>query len=119
MVVNAWVQRWLWLTAHAHVYITHIGDSRAYWITRTGCHQVTQTTMSLREVRLGYLSTVMPCNIVWLFGSGAGHEFLGITASLQYSGLSSTNCVFLLCSDGLSDYERVEQCWETEIYTHP
>jgi len=52
MVVNAWGQRWL-ATAHAHeVYITHIGDSRAYWITRTGCHQVTlDDDVASREVR--------------------------------------------------------------------
>jgi protein phosphatase len=23
------------------MYITHVGDSRAYWITRHNCHQVT------------------------------------------------------------------------------
>ncbi len=25
------------------------------------------------------------------------------------------NCIFLLCSDGLSDRQRVEECWETEL----
>jgi protein phosphatase len=25
------------------------------------------------------------------------------------------DCVFLLCSDGLSDYDRVEQYWDIEI----
>jgi protein phosphatase len=25
------------------------------------------------------------------------------------------DCVFLLCSDGLSDYDLVDQCWQTEI----
>jgi len=72
-----------------------------------------------REVRLGYAvyGDALQC-IVWLFGSGAWDEF-GITASLQYSGLSSTKTVFfLLCSDGLSDYDRVEQCWKQKFY-HP
>jgi len=48
-----------------------------------------------REVRLGYAvyGDALQC-VVWLFGSGLGHEFLGITASLQYSGLSSTRLCF-------------------------
>jgi len=25
------------------------------------------------------------------------------------------NCIFLLCSDGLSDYQRVEEYWKTEL----
>ncbi|NJK53346.1 MAG: hypothetical protein HC936_12005 [Leptolyngbyaceae cyanobacterium SU_3_3] len=42
--------------AHAHeFYLTHVGDSRAYRITRTGCDQVTlDDDVASREVRLGY-----------------------------------------------------------------
>jgi protein phosphatase len=37
------------------MYITHVGDSRAYWITRHGCYQVTlDDDVASREVRLGY-----------------------------------------------------------------
>lgn len=105
--------------AHAHeVYITHIGDSRAYWITRTGCHQVTlDDDVASREVRLGYA----------VYGDALQHASSG--SLVQALGMSSSaslhptvqrfvldeDCVFLLCSDGLSDYDRVEQCWETEI----
>jgi len=66
-------------------------------------------------VRLGYAvySDALQHSLA-LSGSGAGDEFL--TCILQYNGLSSTKTVFSsLCSDGLSDYDRVEQCWETEI----
>ena len=42
--------------AHLHqLYITHIGDSRAYWITPSRCHQVTvDDDIASRQVRLGY-----------------------------------------------------------------
>src|SRR5919202_632445 len=56
-------------TSAHEMYITHVGDSRVYWVTRHNCHQVTQ----------------------------------------------DEDCVFLLCSDGLSDNDRVEQHWQTEI----
>ena len=42
--------------AHLHqLYITHIGDSRAYWITPSRCYQVTvDDDIASRQVRLGY-----------------------------------------------------------------
>lgn len=100
------------------IYITHIGDSRAYWIRRTSCHQVTlDDDVAAREVRLGYA----------LYSDALQHAFSG--SLVQALGMSSSaslhptvqrfvldeDCVFLLCSDGLSDYNRVEQYWETEI----
>ncbi|HAJ63331.1 MAG TPA: serine/threonine protein phosphatase [Cyanobacteria bacterium UBA8543] len=105
--------------ACAHeIYITHVGDSRVYWITRYNCHQVTQDDdLASREVRLGYS---LYRNAVQQPTSGSLVQALGMAPS---STLHPTvqrfvvdeDCVFLLCSDGLSDHDRVEQYWKTEI----
>lgn len=105
--------------AHAHeLYLTHVGDSRAYRISRTGCHQVTlDDDLAAREVRLGY---ALYREALQQPGSGSLVQALGMASS---SALHPTtqrfvldeDCVFLLCSDGLSDNDRVEQHWQTEL----
>ena len=105
--------------ACAHeIYITHVGDSRAYWITRTGCHQVTlDDDVASREVRLGYS---LYRDALQQASAGSLVQALGMSSSASLHPtvqrfVLDEDCVFLLCSDGLSDYDRVEQCWETEI----
>ena len=105
--------------ARAHeIYIAHVGDSRAYWITRTGCHQVTlDDDVASREVRLGY---ALYRDALQHSSSGSLVQALGMSPSVSLHPtvqrfVLDEDCVFLLCSDGLSDYDRVEQCWETEI----
>lgn len=102
---------------HQHeVYIAHVGDSRGYLITRTGCHQVTlDDDVAAREVRLGYSfyrdAVLQP-------SSGSLIQALGMSLSLHPTierFVLDEDCLFLLCSDGLSDYDRVEQHWETEL----
>ncbi len=67
--------------AHLHeLYITHIGDSRVYWITNTGCHQVTlDDDVATRQVRLGYS---LYQDAIWLIASGDLVQALGITVSV-------------------------------------
>ncbi|MGB3651271.1 MAG: protein phosphatase 2C domain-containing protein [Rivularia sp. (in: cyanobacteria)] len=100
------------------MYVAHVGDSRAYLITRNNCHQITlDDDVASREVRLGY---AVYRDAVQQAASGSLVQALGMNAS---SALHPTaqrfildeDCVFLLCSDGLSDFDRVEQHWETEI----
>lgn len=100
------------------MYIAHVGDSRAYWITRYGCYQVTlDDDVASREVRLGY---AIYRDALQQGASGSLVQALGMSPS---SSLHPTvqrfildeDCVFLLCSDGLSDFDRVEQYWDTEI----
>jgi len=105
--------------ARSHeIYITHVGDSRAYWITRTGCHQVTlDDDVASREVRLGY---ALYRDALQQASSGSLVQALGMSSSVSLHPtvqrfVLDEDCVFLLCSDGLSDYDRVEQSWETEI----
>ncbi|NJR38215.1 MAG: hypothetical protein HC781_04390 [Leptolyngbyaceae cyanobacterium CSU_1_4] len=105
------------IRAH-ELYITHVGDSRAYWITRYGCHQVTlDDDVASREVRLGYCTYPQALQQP---GSGSLVQALGMSASsLLYPNVQrlmlDEDSVFLLCSDGLSDGDRVEEYWETEI----
>ncbi|NJM70681.1 MAG: serine/threonine protein phosphatase [Scytonema sp. RU_4_4] len=100
------------------MYITHVGDSRAYWMTRSGCYQVTlDDDVASREVRLGYATYR---DAVQQGASGSLVQALGMSASNSLHPTSQRfildeDCIFLLCSDGLSDFDRVEQYWETEI----
>ncbi len=98
------------------MYITHVGDSRAYLITRTGCHQVTlDDDVAAREVRLGYS---LYSTAILAPSSGSLVQALGMNLALHPTVnrfILDEDCVFLLCSDGLSDYDRVEQHWDTEI----
>lgn len=105
--------------AHDHeFYLTHVGDSRAYWITRQGCYQVTlDDDVACREVRLGYATYLDALQQV---AAGALIQALGITSSMTLHPTVQRfpideDCVFLLCSDGLSDRERVSECWSSLI----
>ncbi|BAY25671.1 protein-serine/threonine phosphatase [Calothrix sp. NIES-2100] len=100
------------------MYITHVGDSRAYWITRQGCYQVTlDDDVASREVRLGYS---IYREAVQQSGSGSLVQALGMSSSTSLHPTSQRfildeDAVFLLTSDGLSDFDRIEDYWETEI----
>ena len=105
--------------AHAHeLLVNHVGDSRAYRVTRTGCYQVTlDDDVASREVRLGY---ALYRDALRQPSSGSLVQALGMSSSnflhptVQRFVLDE-DCVFLLCSDGLSDHDRVDECWEDEI----
>lgn len=106
------------LVNNHEIYVTHIGDSRVYWINRTGCYQITvDDDVASREVRLGYT----------LYRDALQQPIAG--SLVQALGMSNSNSlhptvqrlildedgVFLLCSDGLSENDRVEEYWQTEI----
>ena len=99
-------------------YIAHIGDSRLYRITRTGCHQMTlDDDLATREVRL---SGILYREALGLASSGSLFQALGMNSSTAlHPNIRRTildeECIFLLCSDGVSDRDRVEQYWQSEI----
>jgi serine/threonine protein phosphatase PrpC len=105
-------------TSGHEMYITHVGDSRVYWVTRHNCHQVTQDDdLASREVRLGY---ALYRYAVQQPTSGSLVQALGMAPSATLHPtvqrfVLDEDCIFLLCSDGLSDNDRVEQYWQTEI----
>lgn len=105
--------------AYAHeLYLTHVGDSRIYRVTRAGCHQVTlDDDLAAREVRLGY---ALYRDALQQPGSGSLVQALGMSASTLLHPtvqrfVLDEDCVFLLCSDGLSDHDRVDEYWQSEL----
>ncbi|MDT3677098.1 MAG: serine/threonine-protein phosphatase [Microcystis wesenbergii TW10] len=107
--------------AFAHdqeMYAAHVGDSRLYWITAHSCHQVTvDDDLASREVKLGYL---LYRDAIQYPNAGALVQALGMSSANNLHPtvqrlIVDQDCVFLLCSDGLSDYDRVEQYWDSEI----
>ena len=100
------------------MYAAHVGDSRIYWITPHSCHQVTvDDDLASREVKLGYL---LYRDAIQYPNAGALVQALGMSSATNLYPtvqrlIIDQDCVFLLCSDGLSDYDRVEQYWDSEI----
>ena len=104
---------------HAHeLYLAHVGDSRAYRITQTGCHQVTlDDDLASRETRMGYS---LYREALQQQGSGSLVQALGMGPSVMLHPtvqrfVLEEDCLFLLCSDGLSDNDRVEEYWQAEL----
>ncbi|MBE9168697.1 protein phosphatase 2C domain-containing protein [Pleurocapsales cyanobacterium LEGE 06147] len=105
--------------ARAHeIFLTNVGDSRIYLITPTSCHQVTiDDDLASREVRLGYATYREALQYP---SAGALIQALGMREStalhpnIQHLVVDE-DCVFLLCSDGLSDFDRVEQYWQLNV----
>jgi serine/threonine protein phosphatase PrpC len=99
------------------LYLTHVGDSRAYRITRLGCHQVTlDDDLASREVRMGY---GLYRDALRQPGSGSLVQALGMAVSMVHPTVQrfilDEECLFLLCSDGLSDNNLIEEHWQTAL----
>lgn len=106
------------LVKGADVYIAHLGDSRAYRISAQNCQQVTlDDDVASRQVRLG---GSLYREVLLQPGSGSLIQALGMGSSQALRPtvqrfVLDENCVFLLCSDGLSDSDRVEQFWQKAL----
>lgn len=106
------------LAYNHQVYLAHVGDSRIYLVTAKGVYQLTlDDDLASREVRLGY---ALYRDAVRYPSAGALVQALGMGSSnnLHPSIQNLTfdqDCLFLLCSDGLSDFDRVDQYWDKEI----
>ncbi|MGB3296686.1 MAG: protein phosphatase 2C domain-containing protein, partial [Phormidesmis sp.] len=106
------------LVKGANIYIAHLGDSRAYRISRHNCQQVTlDDDVASRQVRLG---GSLYREVLLQPGSGSLIQALGMSSSQTLRPtvqrfVIDDDCVFLLCSDGLSDSDRVEQFWQQTL----
>ncbi|MCH9056448.1 serine/threonine-protein phosphatase [Synechococcus sp. PCC 6716] len=102
------------LIEHANLYLAHIGDSRAYWINHWGCYQLTlDDDVASRDVRLG-MSTYHQAlehpyggSLVQALGMAPSHHLYPTVERF----LLDEEGILLLCSDGLSDFNRVETYW--------
>ncbi|MDX2254759.1 MAG: protein phosphatase 2C domain-containing protein [Pseudanabaenaceae cyanobacterium bins.39] len=97
------------------VYVTHVGDSRLYCITPYNIRQVTlDDDVATRETTLGYNFYAYSSQRI---DGGALIQALGTRGSdmlvprVQRFFIDE-DCLLLLCSDGLSDFERVEQIYQ-------
>ncbi len=97
------------------VYVVHIGDSRLYCITKDNLRQVTlDDDVATRETTLGYNFYAYSSQRI---DGGALIQALGTRGSDMLVPrvqrfLVDEDCLLLLCSDGLSDFERVEQIYD-------
>ncbi|MEB3210295.1 MAG: protein phosphatase 2C domain-containing protein [Leptolyngbyaceae bacterium] len=104
-------------SANTHeLYLAHVGDSRAYWLTPNGCHCLTvDDDVKSREVIEG---RSLPREaerrsdaiaLTQALGTRKG-EYLHI--KLQRFMIDEDG-VLLLCSDGLSDGGLIERYWQS------
>ena len=101
-----------------NIYLANVGDSRVYWITQDSCLRLSvDDDVASRSVKLGLSLYREALDVV---NSGALTQALGTTPSSElYPNLQrqlpNQDCIILLTSDGLSDYDRIEQYWQPEL----
>lgn len=101
---------------NAHeLYIASVGDSRVYWITADYCQQLTiDDDVATREVRLGrslYREALRRVDGGALTQALGTREAQILRPSIGRFILEEDG-ILLLCSDGLSDKNTVEQSWQ-------
>ncbi len=105
-------------TRNYELFFANLGDSRLYWITPTSCQQVTvDDDLASREVLLAY---GLYRNVLQYPQAGALIQAVGMMESDKIQPaverlLIAENSLFLLCSDGLCDFDRIDQYWQTEL----
>jgi len=100
------------------VFVVSVGDSRVYLCTRDRPYQITlDDDVATREATLGYNLYVYASK---RYDGGALIQALGTRSSDQlqprvHRFIIDEDCLLLLCSDGLSDFERVSQIYDTHL----
>lgn len=97
------------------LYVAHVGDSRAYWLTSQHCHLLTlDDDVAVREACMGRslyweaLRRTDAAALTQALGTRDG-ELLRPTVRRF---LIEEDGILLLCSDGLSDGDRIPQNWQ-------
>jgi len=100
------------------LYLVHTGDSRAYWITANYCHLLTvDDVVVTREIRMG---RALAREALQRLDANALTQALGtrdaelLQPTIQRFILEEDG-VLLLCSDGFSDHNLVEESWQTYV----
>jgi protein phosphatase len=96
------------------LYLVHVGDSRAYWISSDSCQQLTvDDDVANREVRAGrtlYSQVTDRPDAAALTQALGTREADWLRVTVQRFILDQDG-ILLLCSDGLSDNRLIEQHW--------
>ena len=100
------------------LYLTHVGDSRAYWITTEHCQLLTvDDDIAGKEVSGGhsfYATAKQRPNAAALSQAVGTRTYDALQPHTQRFLFPSSG-VLLLCSDGLSDNYQVEASWANYI----
>ena len=100
------------------LYLTHIGDSRAYWMTANHCQQLTvDDDIAGREVSAGhsfYAKARRRPDADALSQAVGVREYERLHPHTQRF-LFSKSGVLMLCTDGLSDNYQVEASWASYV----
>jgi protein phosphatase len=100
------------------IYIAHVGDSRAYWLTENSCQLLTvDDDVAQREVIQG---KSVPWQAQGRIDAGSLTQALGIRTGAELNPMVQRlvvieDGVLLLCSDGLSDRQLIERSWPKYI----
>ena len=101
---------------NAHeLYLVHAGDSRAYWLTPRYCHLLTvDDDLAGREVRMGRspYSQAQQRSDAGALTQALGTREADLLRPTVQRFILEEDGVLLLCSDGVSDGELIEQNWE-------
>lgn len=101
---------------NAHeLYLANVGDSRAYWITRNYCQLLTvDDDVATREVRLArslYRKALLRADATALTQALGTKDAESLRLVIKRL-IVEEDGILLLCSDGLSDNNWVEQSWQ-------
>jgi protein phosphatase len=97
------------------LYIAHVGNSRAYFLTNTGCLKLTlDDNMATKEVKMGnsiYSQAIKEENATALTQALGTKDADFLRPTVQRLIIEEDG-LLLLCSDGLSDNDWVEKTWQ-------
>ncbi|MFK0732987.1 MAG: protein phosphatase 2C domain-containing protein [Gloeotrichia echinulata GP01] len=97
------------------LYLANVGDSRAYWITRNYCQLLTvDDDVATREVRFArtlYRKALLRPDATALTQALGTKDAESLRISIKRF-IVEEDGILLLCSDGLSDNNWVEQSWQ-------
>ncbi|MBF2037365.1 MAG: serine/threonine-protein phosphatase [Leptolyngbyaceae cyanobacterium T60_A2020_046] len=100
------------------LYIAHVGDSRAYWITPDYCHLLTvDDDLAGRETVAGrqFYSALRDRPEAGALTQAIGTRSGDYLAPHVQRFVIDEEGILLLCSDGLSDNQRIEGAWGNYI----
>ncbi|AUB34631.1 Serine/threonine protein phosphatase PrpC [Nostoc flagelliforme CCNUN1] len=105
-----------WQSNNTHeLYLANVGDSRAYWITRNYCQLLTvDDDVATREVRYAkslYRKALLRADASALTQALGTRDAEFMRLKVQRLIIEEDG-ILLLCSDGLSDNNWVEQSWQ-------